>query len=246
MTDTLSYIDDYFQQQLPDAERRIFETRCAEDTAFAGEVAFYITSRQALKDELLATKQTAWKEASKANKPVDAIVVSKKSPVTRWLAYAAAACIALLAVFFFFNKKESAQQLANDYIEKNCTQLSQTMDAGNDSLQLGIAAYNKKEYSTALFIFENIAQTHPEKTDAKKYAGYVSLVTRNYDKAIQQFDSLSGIKDLYSNPGLFLKAITLLQRNKAGDAVQAKEILQQIVKEDAGNKQFAEELLKKM
>ena len=246
MTDTLSYIDDYFQQQLTEDEKHIFEKRCAEDTAFAGEVAFYITTRQVLKEELLQQKQASRKKEAKMNTAAETITVHKKSNFPAWLRYAAAACIILAVASYFFFSRESPQQFASNYITKNLTQLSQTMDAGGDSLQLGIAAYNRKDYGSALLIFEHISQSHPEKADAKKYAGYVCLLTGNYDKAVNQFQALADIKLPYSNPGLFLKAITLLKRNNPGDAAQAKGVLQQIVKEGLAEKQEAEDLLKKM
>ena len=247
MTDTLLYIDDYFQQQLPETERQIFEKRCEEDTAFAAEVASYISVRMALKQELLQKKQTAWSNENVTETiPVVPINTAKKIVTTQWLYYAAAACLLITISVYFFTKKPLPQQLSADYINKNFMQLSQSMNGANDSLQLGMAAYNKKDYNQALPIFENIYKNHPEKTDAKKYAGYVSLITKQYDKALQQFQSLADIEGLYSNPGLFLKAITLLQRNNEDDATQAKEILKQVIQKNLKGKQEAEVWLTKM
>ncbi|MEO6455083.1 MAG: hypothetical protein ABIN97_13470 [Ginsengibacter sp.] len=245
MMNTLSYIDAYFQHQLSDEERRIFEARCEQDTAFAGEVAYYVTSRRVLKEELLLQKQTLW-TAGATDKPAIIINSKKNFILPDWLRYAVAACFILLAGFYFLNRTQSPQQIANNYVTKNLTHISQSMGNADDSLQLGIAAYNKKDYTSALQIFENLSQSHSEKSDAKKYAGYVYLVTQQYGKALKQFDALANIKGLYSNPGLFLKAIALIQRKGTGDTEQARIILNLVVKQGLQGKQEAEELLKKM
>jgi hypothetical protein len=44
------------------------------------------------------------------------------------------------------------------------------MDASTDSLQQGIAAYNKKDYDKALLLFQNVYNTHRDNSDAKKYS----------------------------------------------------------------------------
>lgn len=67
----------------------------------------------------------------------------------------------------------------------------------------------------------------------KKFIGLVYLVTNNYDKVLQQFEELATRKDLYRNPGLFLKAVTLLNRNREGDKAQAKGLLERVVNERA-------------
>jgi anti-sigma factor RsiW len=49
MSDTLDYIDDYFNGKLTPAEKRAFENKCEVDPAFAEEVAFVISVRDGLK-----------------------------------------------------------------------------------------------------------------------------------------------------------------------------------------------------
>jgi hypothetical protein len=95
-----------------------------------------------------------------------------------------------------------------------------------------------------LQIFENICHSQPENSNAKKYACLVYLLTKNYEKALERSDELAGMKDVYSNQGLFLKAITLLQRNKRGDKAQAKQLLERIVNEKAEGRREAERWLK--
>ena len=119
--------------------------------------------------------------------------------------------------------------------------LSQTMDASHDSLQTGIAAYNNKDYKKALVYFVGVEKNDAQNSDAKTYAGLAYLQSADYDNAINEFDELSNMKELFSNPGDFLKAISLLQRNKPGDKEVAKKLLQKVVTEkEEGNEKAAE------
>ena len=120
------------------------------------------------------------------------------------------------------------------------------MDASRDSLQLGIAAYNNKDYNRALQLFTGVEKNDTANSDAKKYAGLAYLQQQDYDKAIQQFDELSNMKGLFSNAGDFLKAVSLLERNKSGDKEEAKQLLQKVVTDKEEGSEQAEEWLKKM
>src|SRR5687767_5719614 len=57
MSDALSYIDQYFQEELSAEEKQAFEHRCLADPAFAQMVAFYISVHQHL--------QQGWAERKK-------------------------------------------------------------------------------------------------------------------------------------------------------------------------------------
>jgi len=52
MTDSLEYIDNYFQGKSLPEEKKLFEQRIAEDPAFAEEVAFYLSAQQIGKEHL--------------------------------------------------------------------------------------------------------------------------------------------------------------------------------------------------
>ena len=119
------------------------------------------------------------------------------------------------------------------------------MDASHDSIQVGIAAYNDKEYDKALELFEGVENNDPSNSDAKKYAGLAYLQKKEYDKAVQQFTALANMQGLFSNQGDFLKAVTLIERNKAGDKNDAQKLLQKVVNEKEDDQDKAAELLKK-
>ena len=169
MADTIEYIESYFQQTLSSEERNVFEQRCITDEAFAKEVAFYITARQVLKEELLKEKSQSWKQQSIAKEePAQLISLTKKSGLVRWMVYAAAACLLLFASVYLFETQTSPKKYAANYVKSNYSNLSQTMDASHDSLQLGIAAYNNKDYNKALQLFTGVEQNDPAKQRCKK------------------------------------------------------------------------------
>jgi hypothetical protein len=94
-------------------------------------------------------------------------------------------------------------------------------------------------------LFEWVARNAPDNSDAKKYAGLVFLATGDYDSALARFDELAAMKGLYSNPGLFLEAVTLLQRNRKEDLPRARPLLEQVVREKLEGSEQAEEWLKR-
>ena len=157
----------------------------------------------------------------------------------------AAASLVIAAALYFFFRSETPYQLANTYVKEHLTLLSQTMNASNDTLQKGIAAFNNKEYNTALQLFQMAYQSNPANSKAKKNIGLVYLVTEEYEKALQQFEELAGTPGLYENPGLFLMAVTLLERNKTGDEAKAKALLQQVVQQKKEGSKEAAQWLKK-
>ncbi len=243
--DAIEYIDSYFQQQMNEDERKVFESKCENDTAFAQEVAFYITARQSLREELLQQKQTSW-HTKKIIDDLPFIPTLKKSLANRWITYVAAACLVLAASVYFFETNPSPKKLAENYIKTNYSNLSLTMSGDRDSITLGMAAYNNKNYDRALQLFKSVEQKDESNSDAKKYAGLTYMQKEEYDSALQQFDALSNMKGLFSNSGDFFKAIALMGRNKPGDKEKAKQLLQKVLSEKEEGSEKAAEWEKKL
>lgn len=198
----------------------------------------------ALKKTLNRLNATYFKSGSQQAK--ENVTPVKKLKTFQWISYAIAASVIILVAVLFLNKT-SPQRLANNYVSKNLTILSVTMnDSSDDTLQAGIAAYNNKQYDRALQFFKNYNTNHPQSGSVKEYLALVYLITKNYDSALHRFDELSNQKGLYTNPGMFLKAVTLLQRNKEGDKEQAKQLLQQVSRQKLDGNREAEEWIKEL
>ncbi len=56
--ESIDYIDDYFEKRLSVDEASRFEQRIKDDALFAAEVAFYVSAKHAVKNELAAKTET--------------------------------------------------------------------------------------------------------------------------------------------------------------------------------------------
>lgn len=224
--DTMDFIESYFNQTLSEEERSEFERRCVEDTAFAHDVAFYVAARESLRENLLQQKQTTWQQNKVEEEPF--IPRLKRSFTSRWISYAAAACLVLAVSVYLFETNSAPSRLADNFIKSNYNTLSQNMSADSDALALGKTAYNEKKYDDALSYFKSVEQHDGENSEAKQYTGLAYLQKDEYDSAIKQFDELSSMR-IFSNPGDFLKAVSLMKRNKPGDKEKAKLLLQKVI-----------------
>lgn len=248
MSESLEYIEAYFEKGLNEAEKQLFEERCENDEEFAKEVAFYIMSREAAREQLLEHKKQQWRayenEVTETIKPAAAPV--KKMTFRKWLPFVAAACVLFVAaLIYLFTEVNTHEKFADNYLQKNYTRIPLLLDGSTDNMQSGIEAYNNKDFDKALLFFNNVYAAHPDNSDAKKYTGLTYLMKKDYDNALLQFEELAQTKGLFSNSGLFLKALTLLKRNKGNDEVDAKKVLEHVSLEKLGNNREAEELLKK-
>jgi tetratricopeptide (TPR) repeat protein len=268
MDASLTYIESYFTGQLSDAEKKEFEQLCVQDENFAADVAFYITAREGVRSTLLAEKNTLWsseenkeqgvlarlsgtnpetvKEAGIKNTPGAATTTkARRISLAGWISYAAAACLILAFAFYFVNRQNDPRRLASTYVEERFTRLPTTMGTASDSLKLGITAYNDRKFPEALGYFENVANAHPENDEALRFTGLTYLMQADYDNAIQRFERLAAMPNLEVNSGLFLKAVTLMERDKPGDRAAAKTILSRVVNEQLGGDKQAKAWLEK-
>ncbi|WP_426671226.1 hypothetical protein ACPPVU_08310 [Mucilaginibacter sp. McL0603] len=224
MNNLLSYIDDYFTGVLNDDEKREFEQRCHNDEAFAQEVAEYISMRDQINARLQQRKKEDFEQLYQQ------LSVSQKSAkitILRPLALLAAACVLLLIGWFTFFQKTSPQRIADNYISTNLSTLGLNMGV-SDSLQTGISAYNSKSFQIAERLFKPMISKPETAAEAIKYLGLTYLAEKKYNNALECFDQLSALS-LYTNPGKFYRALTLMERSEAGDKDNAKKILQEII-----------------
>ncbi len=240
MSEHLGYIDSYFNKELSPEERRIFDQRIEQDPAFAEEVAFYLNALDSVKAELAAQKKERFREIYQEIRPTQ-----RTGLVRRFWPHisAAAVTIALIFRFVVFGGAVTPLKLANQYIQDNLEEISPAMSIG-DSLELGKNLYNKRRFKEALTIFENVLDSNNSNELAIENAGIVSLRLEKYDKALQYFIQLENIP-LEKNPGKFYHALTLMKRNKPGDEVEAKKLLQDVINNKLARSDIAGEWLEK-
>jgi tetratricopeptide (TPR) repeat protein len=143
----------------------------------------------------------------------------------------AAAAIVIGIVFgvFMWMKPVSTEQLAEQYMRNNLQTLGVTMGSKEDSLQAGLRLYNESKYAEALIQFESIIQSDSSKFTALEYAGITALQLKEYDKALYWFIQLENQPGLFSNPGKFYHALTLMKRNLPGDNDKSYQLLNDVV-----------------
>lgn len=249
MNETLQYIDQYFTGELDDRQRLEFEKRCEDDRDFAGEVAAYISMRGALRQSLHDSKkkefETLYREKSLNSEPVQAEPSKKVIPLLVYLS-GIAATIFIVAGVYFYNREPDAQRLAETYITNNLQNMSVTMGAEQDSLAIGINAYNEKNYKKAETMFKSLATSPSVAFESTKYLGLVYLQTESYENALAQFQRLSEDQEAFANPGLFYKAVTLMKRSRGNDVEEARKILQTVVQNKTAGYKEAERWLQKL
>ena len=240
--DNGEYIESYFKGNNTAQQKLQFENKILNDAGFADEVSFYISAGGVIRQELCDEKKERFRKLYEGNK-----VVSMKPRVTGLWKYMAAASIIVVAFLIirpFSGDSSSPQQLADKYIKKNFKTLPVEMGVG-DSLQMGISLFESGKLNESLNIFKYIENNDPSNNEATRYAGIASLRLGNYAEALKYFSLLESDTVLYSNPGKFYTAITLLKRNKKGGKKAAKQLLQEVVDKDLEGKNEAEKWLKK-
>ncbi len=246
-------IESYFSGEMSSEEKIRFEAELENDKALDELFRIYRT----IDSEMCDTEKYSAHEAALRDtlQRLNAAYFRSEAPVIRMsssrrlyriaLSAAVVLILALAGYRLFFQHNPDPRQLADRYVKEELQHLSLTMDGAGDSLQQGIAAYNDKAYPKALQLFWSVYKAHPDNSDALKYTGITYLATKEYDKAIACFEELAAKKELFSNPGRFLKAVTLLQRNREGDTEQAEQLLQQVIDEKADGSKEAARWLRK-
>ena len=197
--DNLEYIEAYFNEELTPEKKREFEQRIIADPVFAEEIAFYVSSKQAIaavadqQRERFKEVYTTYKQGAQKQQP---------SLIRKLWPWAAAAAI-LAGIIFGWNtwlRTPSSEELADNYLKENFQTLSVTMGNKEDSLQAGLRLYNANRLEEALNYFENMAAKDTSSFEAKKYAGIVSLRLEQYDKAIGYFSAISKLLPTLCKP----------------------------------------------
>ncbi len=240
----IEYINAYFDKNLSPDEMRQFDQKIQDDPVFADEVAFYCSSLSALKDQMNEEKKKRFREIYNTEE----LLKENKPPVVfmrRWLKVAAVAAVILIILMagWFWWPQPTPKEMADKYIKENFNELPVTMGNEN-SLQKGKNLYNDNKPAEALEQFETILKTDTGNTEAKKYAGIVSLKLKQYDKALEYFSDVEKTT-LHTNPGKFYHALTLMKRGNPVDMLKAKQLLHEVLENDLAEKRTAEEWLGK-
>jgi hypothetical protein len=230
---------------LPPEEAKSFEERILSDPSFAADLAFYISSRQAARELLEEEKKKRFRELLGATNGHHE--QKKMGKVTKmWYAVGASMAAAILTaiiVGIFMLNTPSLQQVAQKYVTKNYHELSVKMGP-EDDVQKAVDLYNHERYAQALVLFENVLKIDTSFT-VMKYAALSALNTHDYNKALNYLRNMERYTSQFSNPAVFLQAVTYMERNQPGDKEQAKLLLEKVRNNNLEGKEKADEWIKR-
>jgi len=273
MENYLEYIDAYFNNAMSKEEAIMFEKKIEEDKDFADEVAFYLSAKQSLVEQVHLEKKAHFRQLlagassvqqqttqqygfldrlrglfappAMASSNVSGSYITMRRTMVYRLAIAAAVLICVfVAGYLFLFKSASPEQLADKYMNENLQTLGVKMSAKTDSIDEGKRMYNEAHYDSSIRQFESIAQRDTGNYEPIEYLGKVYLRIGNYDKALSYFKQLEHYS-LFANPAVFLQAITLMKRNQSGDKQKARALLQEVRDQGLEGEQFARQWLNK-
>jgi tetratricopeptide (TPR) repeat protein len=254
----LEKFEEYLQNKMKAGDKQEFEAQLASDKdmmeAFSLFKAIETDMRylSASEEETIALKSTLENLNNKyiKSKATGSAKTVTFGPRKRKLFYTgiAAALVLIIVSYAVFLGSGPADmhETANGYFAANFQQLGQTMSSDQDSMQLGIAAYNQGNYALAQTYFEGLLDQQPANAEALKNLGLSHLSKKEFDHALRYFDQLAKRNDLMSNSGQFLKALTLLIRNDPGDLEDAQTNLKQVVELQSEGHEQAEEWINRM
>lgn len=238
----LEYIDDYFKGAQTAPLHQQFEQRLHDDPSFAEEVSFYLSTHKLLQQSAREEKIARFRKLYNDRPATPVVAMAPKRRVWYYISAAAAVIAIVLSVTFLTGN--SKQQLADQYIKQELNDLGVSMSATVDSIELVRSLYNKGRYAEALQISEALVNRNTANVKALEYAGVTNLRLQQYDKALAWF-RLMADRGGYSNKGTFYQALTLIKRDKPGDLVQARGLLEVVVKQDLDGREIAREWLAK-
>jgi tetratricopeptide (TPR) repeat protein len=246
MTNETEHIDRYLAGQLTEEERRAFEGRIESDPAFAEEVALQLSVLAAARESVMEETKARFRamHAERMGGGQGNGKVISFPWVRRAMSVAAVLLVATLG-WVFFLRPPSPESLAREYVSREWSRTGVNMGGEQDALTPARELFNGGDLPGAAKYLDSLLEKEPANAEAEKLSGVVSLRLGDHDKALLRFRALAKLPGLYANPGRFLEAVTLMDRNGAGDREKAKEALEQVVREGLGGHEQAEAWLKK-
>lgn len=225
----LEAIEKYYKNQLSPSQKEEFEKTLQQDTVLVEELAFYIQAKEAGRRE---ARQQRLAELADLGKQRTLLRSRQLGYV--WAAVASLVMMLGVGWYIWTNRQDNSSEIATyewatQYVENNLTNLNQTLgNSQEDSLQLGIKAYNKGQWAVAQTIWQELLNKDKNNAELEKLLGIVSLKKGDYDQAISYFHRLSTRTDLVSNPGKFYEAIALLKKQAPLDKIKAESLLKEV------------------
>ncbi|MBB6005001.1 M48 family metallopeptidase [Arcicella rosea] len=236
----LERIESYFNNTLSNEERQLFETQLANDTTLANEVAFYLNTKIAARENAKEKRKQEFEELRKK------LAKNNKIRLNGWITGIAASVLIAFITWVFVQKNGvNADEIADVYIQEHFENLPVKMDGSTDSLQMGLRFFNQKAFNNAQSVFEEMLERKPDSAEVLKVSGITALKLGDYQKAVIRFHELGEQENLFANPGKFYEALALM-KIKPLNKKAIEELLNEVINNDLEGKQTAIEILKQL
>ena len=212
-TEHIALFNQYLSNELDAESRAIFEERLKQDAEFKASFEAYCEFEQAIRDaetaEIYNRVQSWDSEAEKSRQ--------NGSLRRLWVTIAAAAAVIALIFVIDWNGP-SNEELVGEYFEPYGN--ISTVRGKKETIDKGLMYYEKGQYDKALKQFKS----YPNDTLAIFYSGEAYLATGKYQKAVEQFDAIIAMDNLFSEVAMFHKALAHigLNENKEAESILGK------------------------
>ncbi|EON75976.1 hypothetical protein ADIS_3564 [Lunatimonas lonarensis] len=250
-TEKIELFEKYLAGDMSAEERTAFESDLSADRELAEDFSLYQyieTDRRA--SYAAMERERVLKESIKGLNeeffPERPVVIGRDRNL-RYMISGVAATLLLGGVLLFLLLSHSVdiQEEVSSYYATNFEVLGQTMGMESD-LQVAIEAYNKKEYTQAVHLFESLLEQDSQNSELLKNMGLSYLAINDFQSALEVFDRLANVPGLHVNEGMFLYAMTLLLRGDDVDLEEAEKMLNTVVREGKSGSVQAAQWLEKL
>lgn len=194
----IELIEKYLTNELSSSEKQAFDARLLEDESLTAEFQRRQTAHKALDFMIAANLKKQLSELEEEDKVVS--ITSRRTSRMRILSIAASLLV-LIGVFYFLSSQgtTSRPELAAHYYEQpdyNTQRSSSDTTAPEDELSKGIAALINGEYAQAITNLDSIQNSDPFYILAQYYQGHALYLSKQFDKAEENFDRVSASGDV--------------------------------------------------
>jgi predicted Zn-dependent protease len=241
---TFNDIARYAEGEMTADERSAFESTLASDESLRRQLALYQEVHGSLQQHFSADEQRSPLQDTMqslrgeffgaASQP--AKVISFK----RYLRSAVAVAAILIAVIIIWQPWKPG--LLKEFSETSMVAPAERGDAGDSLLEQAVDAFNKKDYTRAASLLQQVKQQDTASSFVNFYYGVALLQTDHLPEAREIFNQLYAGQSAFKFDAAFYQALGYLKEN---NKARCKEWLQKIPA-DATNYNKAQALLNKL
>ncbi len=244
----LDLIERYFRDLLSEEERLAFEKRIESDEELKAEVDFHQDMLVAAQHEGdTALKKMFQQQETKSTNVANETVKIERPPTAKIFSLkkvmALAASVLFMVLSYWFYQQSllgSPDLFANNFEQyPNVIAPIERGETATTTLEKAFAAYENKRYEEAISSFDQL-ENSTINFDVLFYKANALLALGKNNTAMQAFEQVVNSKTKFSAQAKWYLALTYLKQN---NNVQAKTILEEIIKDKSFNYQKAEELI---